>query len=268
MNKRTIRYQSIVAILRKRGEVSTRQLAEILHTSEMTIRRDLNYLEEQGLIVRKYGGAYLTDRFPGDEEGSAYSWYFGKEIGVNVREKSLVGRQAVSLIRPNETVAFDMGTTTHFIAHYLSRELALNAICISYDCFAELYNKPLVQIILPGGQLLRETNSFYSEEGIELLKKKRTDKVFISTGGIHKDLGLTVHYDYQVKLKRILMESSKQVILVSDSSKIDKVTPVHFAELKEINTFITDDGIPNDYADFVRALGIELMICGKQGESH
>lgn len=257
MSKKKRRLKEIIEILNKKGEVSVKEIAQKLIISEMTVRRDLSYLEEEGLIRRTHGGATLLDNFQINDDNQ---YLIGKEIDKNVRQKSLIGLKAVSMIKEGETIGFDIGTTVPFIAKYLDRNIKISAVCVTFECAIELYNKKNINLILTGGVLHRDSDVFDSYEGIELLKKIRTDKIFVSAGGIDDKLGLTCYHDFHVKIKKIMMSSSKKKILVADSSKFDNVKPSYFADLKDIDAIITDENIPQKYKNILSELGIELII--------
>ncbi len=257
MSKKKNRLKGIVNILHKRGEISVKDLSDQFLTSAMTIRRDLDDLEEEGIIRRIHGGAILLDSYTVNDKTQ---YLIGKEIERNVKQKSIIGLKAASLINPGETVSFDIGTTIPFIAKYLERDISITAACVSFECAIELYNKKGVNLILPGGYLHRASDVFNSDEGIELLKKIRTDKAFISAGGIDNNLGVTCYHDFHVVIKKIMMKSSKKIILVSDSSKFGQVKPSYFADLSEMDAIITDDNVPEDYREIIGEMGIELII--------
>ena len=158
-------------------------------------------------------GAVLQDHYSINDRNK---YLIGKEIEKHVKEKSSIGLKAASLVKPGETVAFDIGSTTGFIAKYIGREIEINALCVTFECAIELYHKKNVNLILTGGRLHRDSDVINSDEGIDIIKKIRTDKVFISAGGIDEKLGLTCYHDFHVLIKRALMESSKKII---DGSK-------------------------------------------------
>ncbi|MFW6137991.1 MAG: DeoR/GlpR family DNA-binding transcription regulator, partial [Spirochaetota bacterium] len=157
-------------------------------------------------------------------------------------------------------VAFDIGTTTPFIAKYLDRNIDITGVCVTFECAMELYHKKNVNLLLTGGFLHRDSDVFASDEGNDLLRKIRTDKFFVSAGGIDAQLGLTCYHDFHVEIKKILMKSSKKIILVSDSSKFGNVTPSYFADLSDIHALITDEKIPHNYKTILDEMGIELII--------
>ena len=95
---------------------------------------------------------------------------------------------------------------------------------------------------------------------MEIIKRTRTEKAFISAGGIDSKLGLTCYHDFHVVLKKALMESSKKNIVVADSSKFGYISPSYFADLSDIHALITDSKIPEKYRKIITGIGIELII--------
>lgn len=257
MPKKTTRMKEIVALLHQNGEISVKELSRHLLASPATVRRYLDDLEEEGILRRTHGGAILHDSYAIDDTNN---YLIGKETEKNVRQKSGIGLKAASLVQPGETVAFDIGSTTYFIAKYIERDLHLSALCVTFACARELYHKQNVNLILTGGHLHRDSDVITSDEGIDIIRKIRTDKVFLSAGGIDEKLGLTCYHDFHVVIKRALMESSKKIILVADSSKFGNVTPSYYADLKEIHALITDGGIPETYRRALADFGVELLI--------
>ncbi len=256
MSKKINRLKEILNLLNKHGKITVKELAKHLLTSDMTIRRDLNDLEEDGIIRRTHGGAILLDSYALHERNR---YLIGKEIGKHVKEKSSIGLKAASLVHPGDTIGFDIGTTTLFIAKYLNRDMPVNALCVTFECATEIYNKKNAKLILTGGSLHRDSDVISSNEGIEIIKKTRTDKVFLSAGGIDSKLGLTCYHDFHVVIKKALMESSKKIILVADSSKFGNITPSYYADLSDIDILITDENIPEKYRKLVESLGVELI---------
>ena len=157
-------------------------------------------------------------------------------------------------------MAFDIGTTVPFIAKYLPQDIKLSAICVTFKCAYELYHKKNVNLIVPGGYLDRDSDVFYSEESISFLSKVRTDKVFISVAGIDRSLGLTCYHDFHVAIKKLYMQSSKQVILIADSSKFGKVKPSHFGDIDDIDTIITDEDLPDEYREVFTDKDVDIII--------
>ena len=257
MSKKDKRMKQILEMLQREGEVTVKTLSDKLLTSEMTIRRYLDDLEENGLIKRIHGGAVPISSFNITENNK---YLIGNEISKNVNLKSAIGYCAAMMINENETIGFDIGTTVPLIAKYIPGDKKISAVCVSFECAYELYNKKNTNIILPGGYLDRDSDVLYSEEGVSFLSKIRTDKVFISAAGIEKKLGLTCYHNLHVTIKNILMRSSKQVIVVADSSKFGMVSPAHFGDLLSVDTIITDNNISAEYRETIENLKINLII--------
>lgn len=257
MAKKDKRMKHIVELLQRQGKVSVKNLSKEFLASEMTIRRYLDELENNGLVKRTHGGAVPVTTFTSAENNK---YLIGNEIDKNVDKKNRIGYFAASLINSDETVAFDIGTTIPFIAKYLPNDIKLSAICVTYKSAFEIYHKKNVNLILPGGYLDRETDVFHSDEAVSFLSKIRTDKVFISVAGIDLNLGLTCYHDFHVTIKKLLMQSSKQVIVVADSSKFGIVNPSYFGDIEDIDKIITDKGIPSEYEKAFHSSGVELMI--------
>lgn len=251
------RYKEIVRILSKEGKASIRKLSEMLETSSMTIRRDLDILEQNGVINRYHGGATLCQDCPVTEN---YKYLFESEMGQNATLKQSVGLKAASLVQDGETIAFDIGTTTPFVARNLGSAVSISAICHTYECLHELYEKKNVNIMLPGGQLNRETNVFYSQDGNAYLKKLRSDKAFISPGGIDMKLGLTCYNGADAEIKKILMHSTKEVIIVADSTKLGEIWPTHFADFADFRRIVIDQNISEEYKKLFADQGIQVIL--------
>ena len=243
-------------MLNQKSELSVKEIAEMLHVSDMTVRRDLNELEKQGIIRRTHGGATLLD--PSSSVRDPY--ILGEQTAKNVREKSMIGIKAASLVRPDETILLDSGSTTPFVARHIDKDLPLTVLCYTFTNALEFYPRKNANLILLGGFFHRDSNIFHSVENRALISNIRADKAFISTGGLDPDLGLTTYFYYEADIKREMIRSARQIILVTDSTKFGKISVTHFAGLDEVDTVITDEGISDEYREILADRGIELLI--------
>ena len=246
-------------MLNQKSELSVKEIAEMLHVSDMTVRRDLNELEKQGIIRRTHGGATLLD--PSSSVRDPY--ILGEQTAKNVREKSMIGIKAASLVRPDETILLDSGSTTPFVARHIDKDLPLTVLCYTFTNALEFYPRKNANLILLGGFFHRDSNIFHSVENRALISNIRADKAFISTGGLDPDLGLTTYFYYEADIKREMIRSARQIILVTDSTKFGKISVTHFAGLDEVDTIITDEGISDEYREILADRGIELLIANQ-----
>ncbi len=235
--------------------VNIRELTKKFEVSEMTIRRDLSLLAKENLVDLIPGGAILKRA-----EDNESRYLVTNEESVRTIEKLKIGQRAVSLIEPNETIILDIGTTTEYLAKYLREDAPIRVMCYTLNTLVEVYKKKNCSIIFAGGYYHPQTMMFESEEGIELIKRTRADKAFVSAAGIHDELGITTVYPHELQAKKAILSSAKSRILVVDSSKFGQTKSVYFADMSSFQTVITDTGIPEDYARFIRDLGVELIL--------
>jgi len=254
MNKHR-RMQEIVNTLRIRNMVNIRELTQKFDVSEMTVRRDLNLLAEENLIDLIPGGAVLKR-----PEESESRYLVTNEESVRTIEKLKIGQRAVSRVQPNETIILDIGTTTEYLAKFLREDAPITVLCYTLNSLVEVYKKKNCAIIFAGGYFHPQTMMFESPEGIELIRRTRADKAFVSAAGIHDELGVTTVYPHELQAKKTILSSTKNRILVVDSSKFGTIKSVYFAEIADFQTIITDGGIPEKYATFIRDRGIELIV--------
>ena len=106
-----------------------------------------------------------------------------------------------------------------------------------------MYKKKNCSIIFAGGYFHPQTMTFECSEGIELIKRTRADKAFVSAAGIHNELGITTVYPHELQAKKAILSSAKSRILVVDSSKFGQTKSVYFADMSSFQTVITDTGI-------------------------
>jgi DeoR family deoxyribose operon repressor len=254
MNKHR-RMQEIVNTLRIRNMVNIRELTRKFEVSEMTVRRDLNLLAQENLIDLIPGGAMLKRL-----EENENRYLVTNEESVRTIEKLKIGQRAVTLVQPNETIILDIGTTTEYLAKFLREDAQITVLCYTLNSMVEVYKKKNCAIIFAGGYFHPETMMFESQEGIELIRRTRADKAFVSAAGIHDELGVTTIYPHELQAKKTILSSTKNRILVVDSSKFGNIKSVYFAEIGDFQTIITDTGIPEKYATFIRDRGIELIV--------
>lgn len=250
------RIQNIGNLLTEKVELSVKEIAEMLQVSDMTVRRDLDVLEQQGIIRRTHGGAVLID--PSTNATDPY--ILGEQTTKNVREKNLIGIKAASLVQPHETIFLDSGSTTPFVAKHIDPALPITALCYTLTNALEIYPRKQANLILLGGFFHRDSNIFHSEENMALISKTRADRAFISTGGFDFELGLTTYFYYEADIKREMIRSARQIVVVADSTKFGKISVTHFAGLDQIDMIITDKGISEDCRKKIRDRGIELII--------
>jgi DeoR family deoxyribose operon repressor len=242
------RINQIIDVLRERNGASIRDLAREFTVSEMTIRRDLERLRQDNVISLVHGAAIYK------------SYNLDLEKGVNISEKERIGKAAARRIQPDDTVIIDIGTTTEHLARYIPQNYSINVLCFTMNSLAEIYKKNIKGFIIGGGSFHPDTQLFESPETIELIRRTRATKFFVSTAGINRKLELTTVNFYEVGVKQTCIQHADQKFLLADSTKFDKVKPAYFARLSDIHVVITDSGIREEWVRILEDMGIEVEI--------
>jgi DeoR family deoxyribose operon repressor len=252
------RIKDIVNLLRAKNVVHIKELTSKLNVSEMTIRRDLNLLSKDNLVELIPGGAILKSLR--DPESDEEKYLITHEETRRIREKMKIGQRAASLIEPNDTIIIDVGSTTEYLAKFMREDIPVTILCFALNILVEIYRKKNCNPIFAGGYFHENTLMFESQEGIELIRRTRADKAFISAAGVHEELGVTCANPYEIETKKAVMHSSNTRILLADSSKFDKTKIAYFSDLNEFDIVITDSEITQKYQTAIKNLGKELFI--------
>ncbi|HHT88037.1 MAG TPA: DeoR/GlpR transcriptional regulator [Clostridiales bacterium] len=255
MNKYS-RQKNIVSFLKENNGASIKELATVFGVSEMTIRRDLTFLENKKKIKLVHGAAIFINDDKITLGEADYDLHI--ESVKQSMEKLKIGQFAASLIEPNDTIIIDTGTTTEQIAHYLPTDIPITVLCYNMNTLLAISNKPNINIILAGGYYYKNTQLFQSPEGVRMIRRIRANKAFLSASGVNQKLGVTCVEQIEVETKAAAISSSLSRILVCDSSKFDKIGPSYFAQINEFDAIITDSNIPDDWIEFLNESNIRL----------
>lgn len=252
-DKQKQRLQRIYSILEEKAYIPIKELSELLEVSEMTIRRDFNQFKSKENLSL-VNGVILKN--PSPEEDVYELSVAGSRCGT---EKEAIGKLAASIIRPKDVIALDVGTTTEQIARFLTAAMDITVICYSYNILSRLRYNQISNIIFGGGVFREYSQTFESEEAVRLIRKYRINKAFISAAGVSEGLGITCMNTYEVPLKKAVIESSVEKILVFDSSKYDQIKPAYFADLDQFQTIITDNQISKEAEAYCREKNIKIL---------
>lgn len=252
MGKRDLRIYALLDTLRDSPVLTIKELADRFQVSEMTVRRDLDFLKENHLF---YGQSPSGQSALENEE-----YLYSSEQIRNYENKEKIARFAANMISEGDILILDSGTTTGVLSKYIPTSLDLTVLCYNYHILSQLYSRDNLSLIFAGGYFHKKDLMFESAEGISLIKRIRANKMFVSASGVHEKLGMTCANNYEVVTKRAALESSLTKILVADSSKFGLVRPGYFARLEEIDVVITDEGLSAEWRDLIAARGIALQL--------
>ncbi|WP_455714974.1 DeoR/GlpR family DNA-binding transcription regulator [Anaerosporobacter sp.] len=230
------RHNLILQVLQERKAVTVTELTKELNASESTIRRDLITLHEMGKLNKVHGGATVLENIATLEEDVE------TKSSLNIEEKNEIGRYAASLIKDNDFVYIDAGTTTLKLVDYISNTKAV------YVTNGFVHAKKLVQkgcrAYVIGGELKLSTEALVGAEGIHNLRMYNFTKVFLGTNGISIHQGMTTPEIEEGLMKKEAASRSYMTYILADHSKFDKVTSVTFASIDQV--CIITDYVPNE----------------------
>jgi DeoR family transcriptional regulator, deoxyribose operon repressor len=256
--KKTDRHKYILEMLKLHTFSNVQEFSVGLEVSHMTVRRDLEELAEQNKVKILHGSVILNPRMTNTTKDKPYSII--TEESVHIKEKQKIGILAASYVEPGDTIIIDYGSTAEYFAKYLPTDIPLTILSYSLNIVSDIAGKDNCTLIVTGGLFHKNTLSFESPEGLDMIKNFRANKAFVTASGIDHKFGVTCSNYYERPTKRALMQSSMKKILLVDSSKFGLIRSDYFADLNEFDEIITDSGIPDEYREIILSLGITLRI--------
>ncbi len=247
------RRMKILELLREEGSARVKDLSKTFHVSEPTIRQDLERLEGEGLVTREHGGAFLKSV---PQQVQAMSL----EHLENMDKKRAIGAKAAEFVRHGETIILDAGSTTTEMVDALARKQNLKVITNALNIVLRLGAIPGQTVFASGGQFKPPTLSLTGEKAAEFFSGVFASKLFLATGAISFEAGLTYPGFNDLYVKRAMIKAANEVFLLADSTKIGKVSFASLGGLDLIDYFITDNGVsPEDRKRF-EDMGVKLII--------
>ena len=226
------RQRKIVELVNQRLSVRVTELSKIFSVTEETIRRDLEKLEKENLLMRSHGGAVSI------EEDQAETSYLEREV-TNAAEKRAIAKKAITIIEPGDQVILDASTTAWYMAKELP-DMPLTVLTNSIKVAIELSKKEQIKVISTGGTLLSQSLSYVGPLAERSLSMYHVNKAFISCKGVHIEKGLSDFNESQALVKKQMMENSDHTILMVDSSKFGTRAFSQIAPIGRVDSIITD----------------------------
>jgi DeoR/GlpR family transcriptional regulator of sugar metabolism len=245
------RHTEILRILDTSNVVKVSELSGRFRVSEETVRRDLERLEQDGVVRRIYGGAVRVS-------GRAMELSFQKRQTRNLEQKRRIAQLAKDLITDGESVIMDSSTSSLELAKALPH-MRLTVLTNSVTTVMELANKD-INVMSTGGTLRQNNLSFVGPVAERALEGYYVDKAFLSCRGLTVREGATDASDLEVELKRRMLRAAKKVIFLVDSSKFGQVGFCSICSLREIHTVVTDNKVPPHVVSELQEAGVEVLV--------
>ncbi len=234
-----IQYQrrdEILQILEEKRTISVRKLAENLYVSEATVRRDLNTLEQMGLVHRTYGGVVLSKYANG-----VMPFFIRKQENPGAKEK--IAEQAAALIPEGATVILDASSTSQHIVRHLAGHNQLTVIT-NGSKIVEGLSECKVKILCTGGRYLAENFAFVGHQAMEMLRNIHADYLFFSSQGLSEEGEITDHSEEETAIRRVMLERAEHKIFLCDSSKLGRQCLHRVCNIDEIEQVLCDQPLP------------------------
>lgn len=243
------RRQAVLAILNARDRVRVAELSERLDVSDVTIRKDLALLEEQGYLKRTHGGAVPAERFDPSRALPA-------RRGINRAQKERLAQYARDLVSHGETIFVDSGSTCASLARLLI-DMELRVVTNSLEALGILADQPNISLHVVGGSYRHDHGSFIGPWAVKSLETVQFDHAFLGTAGVSLEGRFSSNNSLESQVKRSAIEAARTSIVITDASKIGVQAFSVFAGPDEITTLITDAG--EDQCQTLEAMGLDVV---------
>jgi DeoR family transcriptional regulator, aga operon transcriptional repressor len=247
------RQKQILSLLARQRRLSVTEIVKQFSISEATARRDLESLTLQGKAQRVHGGVISVEQAPPELpilERENEQW----------EEKIRIGRAAASLVADNETLFLGSGTTVVEVARNLREFKNLTVITNSLPVLNILAGIKGITVISLGGMLRESELSFIGHITEQALIEVRADKVFMGTRGASLEHGLTNDYLQETLTDRAILKSGREVIIVADRTKVNRVSTVLLAPLNSMHAFVTDSAVDKKFVKALKQQDIQVVI--------
>ena len=249
------RRKLISELVHSQGVVKVAELRDRLGVSEITIRRDLESLEQEGVLERTHGGAIYSQRM------RVEPLYTDKDRLYRL-EKEAIGRAAAALVQDGDTLLINSGSTTFQVIRHLclAGKQNLKIITSNMSAAGQMRDCDL-ELIFIGGSFRWPSNSLVGPLAVMTLEQVNANKTFIGVDGVSARYGLTTPIVQEAEIARLMIERAHgPVIVVADHSKLGVVADFVTAPVDKVDVLVTDEGFDEEYRAELEERGVEIIV--------
>lgn len=243
------RRRAIVDKVNEQQEVSVEELTKLFNTSEVTIRKDLSILEQNGLLLRKYGGAVALPTESSELTTPELS-----------KRKDAIAKLASTLIRDHNRIIIDSGSTTSAVLNHAQHVRGLvvmsNSLQIASQIL-ELENEPT--LLMTGGTWDAQSHSFQGQQAETMLKAYNFDQAFLGASGLDVHRGSTT-FNELTSLSQAMASVSQQTIVLAESEKLERKIPNLELSWQQIDILVTDDDIDEQSKSLIESQQVQVLV--------
>lgn len=247
------RHQHIIELINKEGSIKVNDLSSNLNVSHVTIRKDLQFLEDKKLLFRTHGGATLSNPYIADR-------HVDEKVSLQANEKQKIGEYAAKLIEPNDCILIASGTTVQFFARNIVAKESLTVVTSALNVALELIHHPDVEVIQLGGLMRKTSASVTGVYAETILNDFSCSKLFLGVDGIDPEYGLTTSNMMEALLNKKMIGASQKTIVLVDSSKFGKRGFGKICGMEDIEQIITDSKISDRTVSVLEGMGVEVTV--------
>ncbi|MDO5038614.1 DeoR/GlpR family DNA-binding transcription regulator [Clostridium sp.] len=249
------RRHKIVIQIQEEKKVLVQELAVKFSVTEETIRRDLEKLEDQGILKRTYGGAIVN-------EGTNVDMPLDMREVINKEGKVNIAERVEEEIKDGDTIMLDSSSTAYYVAKGLRKSnKRVTLITNSLKVITDLQDYKNINLILAGGVFRESSKSFTGKWAQSIIKNYYVNKAIICCKGIDIERGVMDSNEEEAEVKKVMVNSASKVILVVDSIKFDKSSFVNIVQFKDIDYIYTDKDVNDKWKKVLKNNKIELIVC-------
>jgi DeoR family transcriptional regulator of aga operon len=249
-------------LIERKGSASVADLSRELQVSVQTVRRDLEALEEEGLVERVHGGAVVAGGAAGAGAGA------GAEVegaalergGTHAEEKRRIGAAAAALVEPGSTIFLSGGTTTEQVVAHLRENARITVVTNAVNIAYQLGRKPGIETIVLGGYLRHSEGTLLGPMAEEAIRSFRIDQALYGCYGLDPDDGLSGASLVEASMDRVVLDACGPLIVLADASKFAQRGPVRLSGVDRITTLVTDRGAPEEHVRRLEQRGVEVTV--------
>jgi DeoR/GlpR family transcriptional regulator of sugar metabolism len=251
-----LRQKQLLTYLVTRRAAQISELSMAFGVSMSTVRRDLQEMEDRGLVRRVHGGALLLDGHPdrGAEETAPQRASHQAEV------KRRIGQAAAALVRDNSTIIVTGGTTTAEMLPFLAEKANLTVITNAVNVAYALSGGPSIDVIVLGGWLRHSELSLLGHLTMQALHDLRADQVFHGIFGIDVEHGLTGTFIQEVQTDRAIIGAARELVILADHTKFGQTGPMRLLPIGAASTVVTDTEAPASSVEALRRQGINVIV--------
>ncbi|MFP5226432.1 MAG: transcriptional repressor AgaR [Acidobacteriota bacterium] len=247
------RRQHILSLIQNEGRVLVGDLSRDLGISQITIRKDLEYLQSKGLVQRTHGGALRI------RSSALFDPSLQEKQKQHSQEKQRIAEAAAKMVEEGQCVMLDSGTTTTAIARALRRFAHLTVITNAVNIAAELASTDF-EVILIGGSLRKNSFSLVGPLAEDVLQEMNADILFLGVDGFDAEVGLTTPNFLESRVNRAMVKAARRTVAVCDATKFGRRSLSRIVPPSAVHTVITDRNLPAEMTEALRGQNIEVVL--------